>query len=183
MFVSGAVLFPSCSLPLRIFESRYVSMLQDSLESSRTFILSFEKEDNFKRGLGTMGLVKTSMRQSDGTSILFLEGLYKVNILDSLMSGSDYPVFNYEKRKSVNSLPDKGLFNQLTTKYRELIIKFDGIDFPKNLTFNDINGDCERLLDVFSHSIESKKIIYSLDDIDNKISMTLAIIKSILDNK
>ena len=41
-------------------------------------------------------------------------------------------------------------------------------------------GDCERLLDVFSHNIETKKMIYKMNDAENKASMTLAIIKSIL---
>ena len=49
----------------------------------------------------------------------------------------------------------------------------------KDLNFNDM-GDCERLLDVFSHNIETKKMIYKMNDAENKASMTLAIIKSIL---
>ena len=56
MFVSGAVLFPLCSVPLRIFEPRYTSMLDDALESSRTFILSFEEEDNFEKYLENMAI-------------------------------------------------------------------------------------------------------------------------------
>jgi len=179
MFVSGAVLFPYCSVPLRIFETRYISMLNDALESSRTFILSFEQEVNFEYGMGTMGLVKTSMRQPDGTSILFLEGLYKVNIFKSIQTDADYPVFNYEKRKSIYSKSNDNLLIQLKSKYSELSSKFDDIDYPKDLDFNDV-GDCERLLDVFSHNIESKKMIYKMNDAENKVSMTLAIIKSIL---
>ena len=179
MFVSGAVLFPYCSVPLRIFETRYISMLDDALESSRTFILSFEEEDNFEHGMGTMGLIKTSMRQPDGTSILFLEGLYKVNIFQPIQTDADYPVFNYEKIEPVDSQPDDNLMMQLKSKYRELSVKFDDIDYPKNLKFNDMS-DCERLLDVFSHNIESKKMIYKMNDAENKVSMTLAIIKSIL---
>ena len=179
MFVSGAVLFPYCSVPLRIYEPRYISMLNDALETSRTFILSFEEEDNFERGLGTMGLVKTSMRQPDGTSILFLEGLYKVNILQPTHADTDYPVCNYEKRISLDTKPDDNLLMELKNKYHELSIKFDDIDYPKDLNFNDL-GDCERLLDVFSQNIESKKIIYKMNDVENKVSMTLAIIKSIL---
>lgn len=179
MFVSGAVLFPYCSVPIRIFESKYISMLDNALESSRTFILSFEEEDNFELGMGTMGLIKTSMRQPDGTSILFLEGLYKVNIFQPIQTDADYPVFNYEKIESVDSQPDDNLMMQLKSKYRELSVKFDDIDYPKNLKFNDMS-DCERLLDVFSHNIESKKMIYKMNDAENKVSMTLAIIKSIL---
>ena len=68
---------------------------------------------------------------------------------------------------------------ELKNKYHELSIKFDDIDYPKDLNFNDL-GDCERLLDVFSHNIESKKIIYKMNNVENKVSMTLAIIKSIL---
>lgn len=179
MFVSGAVLFPYCSVPIRIFEPKYISMLDNALESSRTFILSFEEEDNFELGMGTMGLIKTSMRQPDGTSILFLEGLYKVNIFQPIQTDADYPVFNYEKIESVDSQPDDNLMMQLKSKYRELSVKFDDIDYPKNLKFNDMS-DCERLLDVFSHNIESKKMIYKMNDAENKVSMTLAIIKSIL---
>ena len=179
MFVSGAVLFPYCSVPIRIFESKYISMLDNALESSRTFILSFEEEDNFELGMGTMGLIKTSMRQPDGTSILFLEGLYKVNIFQPIQTDADYPVFNYEKIESVDSQPDDNLMMQLKSKYRELSVKFDDIDYPKNLKFNDMS-DCERLLDVFSHNIDSKKMIYKMNDAENKVSMTLAIIKSIL---
>ena len=179
MFVSGAVLFPYCSVPIRIFEPKYISMLDNALESSRTFILSFEEEDNFELGMGTMGLIKTSMRQPDGTSILFLEGLYKVNIFQPIQTDADYPVFNYEKIESVDSQPDDNLMMQLKSKYRELSVKFDDIDYPKNLKFNDMS-DCERLLDVFSHNIESKKMIYKMNEAENKVSMTLAIIKSIL---
>ncbi len=179
MFVSGAVLFPYCSVPIRIFEPKYISMLDNALESSRTFILSFEEEDNFELGMGTMGLIKTSMRQPDGTSILFLEGLYKVNIFQPIQTDANYPVFNYEKIESVDSKSDDNLMMQLKSKYRELSVKFDDIDYPKNLKFNDMS-DCERLLDVFSHNIESKKMIYKMNDAENKVSMTLAIIKSIL---
>ena len=179
MFVSGAVLFPYCSVPIRIFEPKYISMLDNALESSRTFILSFEEEDNFELGMGTMGLIKTSMKQPDGTSILFLEGLYKVNIFQPIQTDADYPVFNYEKIEPVDSQPDDNLMMQLKSKYRELSVKFDDIDYPKNLKFNDMS-DCERLLDVFSHNIESKKMIYKMNDAENKVSMTLAIIKSIL---
>ena len=67
----------------------------------------------------------------------------------------------------------------MKNKYQELSSKFDDIDYPKDLNFNDM-GDCERLLDVFSHNIETKKMIYKMNDAENKASMTLAIIKSIL---
>ena len=41
MFVSSAVLFPGCRIPIRVFESRYRIMLKDVLNGDRTFILSF----------------------------------------------------------------------------------------------------------------------------------------------
>ena len=84
-----------------------------------------------------------------------------------------------KKRKSIDSKPNDNLLIQLKNKYRELSSKFDDIDYPKDLNFNDM-GDCERLLDVFSHNIETKKMIYKMNDAENKASMTLAIIKSIL---
>ena len=51
----------------------------------------------------------------------------------------------------------------------------------QNLNFNEM-GDCERLLDVFSHNIETKKMIYKMNDAENKVSMTLAIINNFKQN-
>ena len=183
MFVTGAVLFPKCTIPIRIFEPRYISMLQNALESTRAFILSFEKEENFSSGVGTMGLIKSSARQPDGTSILFLEGLFKVNVTGKSLSDVQYPLYHYHKKNYSNESTDKALIGQLKVKYKELIKKFEDIDFPKSLNFDDASNDCERLLDIFVQNLESKKVIFELDGAKNRISMALAILESILNNK
>ena len=78
MFVSNAVLFPGCLIPIRVFESRYRMMLKDVLGGTRTFILSFHAEDLTQGMTGSLGLVRSCVDQRDGTSILMLEGLKRV---------------------------------------------------------------------------------------------------------
>ena len=64
MFVSNAVLFPGCLIPIRVFESRYQMMLKDVLCGNRTFILSFHTEDLTQGMTGSLGLIIESRSTS-----------------------------------------------------------------------------------------------------------------------
>ena len=81
--------------------------------------------------------------------------------------------------KIVTLIPSATEIVAFLGKKNLIVGKSHECDYPKDLNFNDM-GDCERLLDVFSHNIETKKMIYKMNDAENKASMTLAIIKSIL---
>ena len=88
MTLKGVVFFPDAMLPLRIFEERYQKMLQDILKSERMFAVVAECENgSLKDGLeeppfevGTVGLVRVSKRNPDGTSFVMLQGISRIRI-------------------------------------------------------------------------------------------------------
>jgi Lon protease-like protein len=84
MILPETTLFPQMTLPLRIFEPRYRRMLTDVLEGGRMFAVAL-RHPKYKRetpmSIGGLGLVSTAIEQPDGTSLLTLLGLARVEFL------------------------------------------------------------------------------------------------------
>lgn len=84
MILPETTLFPQMTLPLRIFEPRYRKMLADVLEGDRMFAIALrhpKTKAETPMSIGGLGLVSTSVEQPDGTSLLTLLGLARVEFL------------------------------------------------------------------------------------------------------
>ena len=82
MTLRGVVLFPKAMLPLRIFEERYKKMLSSRLLNNRMFAIACEREDvspeeeqlELPFDIATVGLIRVSKENTDGTSFVLLQG-------------------------------------------------------------------------------------------------------------
>lgn len=96
MLLPDCTLFPHGGLPLYIFEPRYRSMLTDALEGDCLFAVARlvrQEGGDFAActaPVGTIGLVRASREQQDGTSQLLLHGVLRVRFLEWL-GGKPYP--------------------------------------------------------------------------------------------
>ena len=84
MILPETTLFPQMTLPLRIFEPRYRRMLADVLEGGRMFAVALRNpklKSETPMSIGGLGLVSVSVEQPDGTSLLTLLGLARVEFL------------------------------------------------------------------------------------------------------
>ncbi len=87
MILPDCSLFPHGGLPLRIFEPRYREMLNEALEGDCFFAVARlvgDESEGFTQcasGVGTIGLVRASHEQDDGTSQLLLHGVMRVKFL------------------------------------------------------------------------------------------------------
>lgn len=90
MLLPDCTLFPHGGLPLYIFEQRYRHMLEDALEGDCFFAvarLTGEESENpadCVAEVGTIGLVRASHEQEDGTSQLLLHGVMRVRFTEWL---------------------------------------------------------------------------------------------------
>jgi len=89
MVLPGCVLFPGIMLPLRIFESRYRTMIEWALEHDRMFCIATMKPGieeaetiNQFHHVAGLGLISASKTQSDGTSNLLLQGCGRIRFTD-----------------------------------------------------------------------------------------------------
>ncbi|MCP5545659.1 MAG: LON peptidase substrate-binding domain-containing protein [Akkermansiaceae bacterium] len=101
MLLSDCTLFPHGGLPLHIFEPRYRRMLTDSLEGDCFFavarLLGEETDDpaGCVAPIGTIGLVRASRENEDGTSQLLLHGVLRVRFTE-WQDDRDYPFAGIE---------------------------------------------------------------------------------------
>jgi Lon protease-like protein len=108
MLLPDCTLFPHGGLPLYIYEPRYRKMLEDSLEGDCFFAvarLTGEVDDPPSGGVapvGTIGLVRASREQEDGTSQLLLHGVMRVRFTE-WHAERDYPYASIEPVISVFS--------------------------------------------------------------------------------
>jgi len=101
MLLPDCTLFPHGGLPLYIYEPRYRKMLEDALEGDCFFavarLLGEERgaPADHVAPVGTIGLVRASREQSDGTSQLLIHGVMRVRFTD-WHGGRDYPFASIE---------------------------------------------------------------------------------------
>jgi Lon protease-like protein len=87
MTLRDTVFFPQSILPLYIFEPRYRKMLRDVLAGNRMFAVvrmdetqHLEANDEPPCAVATIGVIRASQENPDGTSNLVLQGLQRVEI-------------------------------------------------------------------------------------------------------
>ncbi len=100
MLLPDCSLFPHGGLPLYIFEPRYRRMLEDSLEGDCFFavarLIGEEGSPSMSVApVGTIGLVRASHEQEDGTSQLLLHGVMRVRFTE-WHDENEYPYASIE---------------------------------------------------------------------------------------
>lgn len=128
MSLKGAVLLPKTLMPLRIFEERYREMLSDSLGENRMFAIAnrisvndFSGEEKI-HNIATVGLIRMSSQNRDGTSYLMLEGTDRVKV-DSISQTEPYPRIRVSPLPTKNRPSDETeteLFSMLLNKVDQL---------------------------------------------------------------
>jgi Lon protease-like protein len=101
MLLPDCSLFPHGGLPLYVFESRYRKMLEDALEGDCFFAVARLLDGGDEGGqdrpaeVGTIGLVRASREQEDGTSQTLLHGVMRVRFTE-WYDDRDYPYAEIE---------------------------------------------------------------------------------------
>jgi len=108
LLIEDATLFPHGGMPLFIFEDRYRIMLEESLQGDCLFCIgrrlgeSAHGEPPKAAPIGTIGLVRASREQEDGTSQLLLHGVIRVRFT-AWHNEKPYPY------ASIEPVPTQGL--------------------------------------------------------------------------
>jgi Lon protease-like protein len=99
----GAILLPRATLPLNIFEPRYLAMLDDVLAGSRVIGIvqpasegsgdeSPESNDVALRNVGCAGRVTAYQELDDGRRLITLSGIARYAIIDEAVTASPYRI-------------------------------------------------------------------------------------------
>lgn len=126
MVLPQTVFFPHHLLPLHIFEPRYREMLRKALEGPRMFVVAMEDPARPTRRVGGLGLIRSCVQQSNGTSNLILQGLARVR-LDHLLQIRPYVIATPEPLEdaSANTPAETVVREALAAKILEHLEKIE----------------------------------------------------------
>ena len=98
----GAILLPRATLPLNVFEPRYLAMIDDALAGSRLVgivqpsggeqVESPAGKDVDLRRIGCAGRITSFQEQDDGRQLITLTGVTRFEILDEALTDKPYRV-------------------------------------------------------------------------------------------
>lgn len=121
MTLPSATLFPQALLPLYIFEPRYRQMLTDMLKTHRMFTVAMQKPGTQRETpcrVAGLGLIRVSVGHNDGTSHLILQGLTRVQLVETVRIRP----YRLAAIKPLQAKPTKGtVIDALLSKVQSLV--------------------------------------------------------------
>lgn len=176
MLLSEVSLFPNCSMMLNIFEPRYRTMLQDSLDSSWMFATGDINEaalsSNEGLDFGVCSVIRFCKHLPDGRSNIVLKGLHPVQF-SNWDKSSPYPKAQITPlvRQSIESPKEGSAIRSLITE--SLPLHLDHLSKEiRNTILGDLSDtpDLTALIDQVSHNFiaDTELRLNLLSEIDDR---------------
>lgn len=153
MTLPNATLFPRALLPLYIFEARYRRMLEESLHSHRMLIVAMRKAGSSREvpcSVAGLGLVRVCVKNADGTSHLILEGVSRVELIETVR----HKPFRISRFRAIQTpARDSVAIDALMAKVRDLVSERIRQELPsmktvsKTVSIKEVIASLERLND------------------------------------
>ena len=159
--LSNFIIFPKTSVPLNIFEPRYVDMINDSMKSNKLVGMiqpKISKDDNYNHvpqlhEIGCMGKITTFKETENSTYMIELNGIIRFRNINEIKSDKKYR--EYE-------VSFDNYYEDLESKKEE--IKFSDL----NLIFKDLKSLFEKRGFIVNWKALEKQ---SLDETINALAM------------
>ena len=168
--LSNFIIFPHTTVPLNIFEPRYIEMINDSMKTNKMIGLVQPKsnDDSSIPGLhkiGCMGKITNFKDTSDGRYMIDLCGITRFEITREIKNTKPYRICetNYDNFQLDLSPEKKKLeFSDLESMFKHLKILFEKKGYIinwKSLEKQDLNETINALAMASPFSLEEKQIL------------------------
>jgi Lon protease-like protein len=192
--LKNSLLLPGSVLPLNIFESRYVQMLEDALESNTPIVVCPPPSDSanlapklrFLHRYAAAGRPEILQRREDGSCVILLHGMERV-LLDEVIEEKPYIQCRAFPVSAKIQLDERYLF-KLNRLRRELLDWAEDhlVNADYDL-FEEASENAETLLDmataIFVDEIETRDQLLQESDINARLKSILAYIERVKKNK
>ncbi len=186
--LSNFILFPQTTVPLNIFEPRYIDMINDSMKSDKMIGLIQPKNsiNNPKvpelYEVGCIGKITSFKETDDGRFLIELRGIIRFEKTKELETDKKYRILEVECNKFLNDLDEKKenvKFSDLELIFKDLKSLFEKKGFIinwKGLEKQSLNETINALAMASPFSLEEKQILLEAKDLNtrkNKIAEIL----------
>tara|TARA_Y100000590_G_scaffold458641_1_gene613774 strand:+ start:188 stop:832 length:645 start_codon:yes stop_codon:yes gene_type:complete len=177
--LSNFIIFPETTVPLNIFEPRYIQMIDDSMKSHRMIGMvqpkktgKLEKPDLYN--VGCLGKITSFNETDDNRYIIILNGIARFKIIEEIKSKKLYRecrVTFDNFSEDLNKIPEKIKFSDLELIFKNLksLFKKEGYVINwKELEKQSLDQTINTLSMASPFSLEEKQILLESVDLNTR---------------
>ena len=175
--LSNFIIFPNTSVPLNIFEPRYIKMIDDSMKTNRIIGMIQPKNKNEIPGLysvGCAGRITSFNETDDGRYLIIIKGVSRFKILKEINNNKLYRECEVSFNEFGKDMIEN--FNEIKFSDLELIFKNLKSFFKKkryiinwkDLEKQSLDQTINTLAMASPFSLEEKQILLETSNINNR---------------
>ena len=187
--LNNFIIFPKTTVPLNIFEPRYIDMINDSMKSNKLIglIQPKKKIDDLSapilHNIGCLGKITSFKETEDGRYLIELKGLIRFEIMKEVETAKKYREYEIDYSRFNHDLDDKKeqlKFSELELIFKDLKTLFEKRGFIvnwKNLEKQSLDEIINALAMASPFSLEEKQVLLEAENLNirkNKIAEILS---------
>jgi len=186
--LSNFIIFPKTTVPLNIFEPRYIDMINDSMKSNKLVgMIQPKKSSNNQlipllHNIGCLGKITSFTETNDGRYLVELKGLIRFEIVKEIDTSNKYREFEVNFKNFYHDLNEEKeslKFTDLELIFKDLKSLFEKRGFIinwKELEKQSLDETINALAMASPFSLEEKQFLLEAKNLDirkNKIAEIL----------
>ena len=187
--LNNFIIFPKTTVPLNIFEPRYIDMINDSMKSNKLIglIQPKKKIDDLSapilHNIGCLGKITSFKETDDGRYLIELKGLIRFEIMKEVETAKKYREYEINYSRFNHDLDDKKeqlKFSELELIFKDLKTLFEKRGFIvdwKKLEKQSLDEIINALAMASPFSLEEKQVLLEAKNLNirkNKIAEILS---------
>ena len=187
--LSNFIIFPKTTVPLNIFEPRYVDMINDSMKSNKLIGMIQPKKvidevtPPILHNIGCLGKITSFKETDDERYVIELKGLIRFTIIKEIKSSKKYREYEVDFNNFNKDLEEKKeqiKFSDLELIFKDLKSLFEKRGFIinwKELEKQSLDETINALAMASPFSLEEKQVLLEAENLNirkNKIAEILS---------
>ena len=187
--LSNFIIFPKTTVPLSIFEPRYLEMINDSMKTNKLVGMIQPKSSNDNQKLpilydiGCLGKITSFKETDDGRYLIELKGLIRFQIIKEVNSSNKYREYEVNFANfyhDLNEVKEELKFSDLELIFRDFKSLFEKRGFIinwKELEKQSLDETINALAMASPFSLEEKQVLLEAKNLNlrkNKIAEILS---------
>jgi len=189
--LSNFIIFPESTVPLNIFEPRYIEMVDDSMRGTKMIgmVQPKKKTNNFSPELydvGCLGRITSYNETTDGKYLIILKGLCRFKITNEVRNSKLYRECNVsfkEFQTDLETKKDEIKFSDLELIFKDIKTLFEKRGYLvnwKELQKKKLDQTINTLSMASPFSLEEKQALLETQDLDLRKKKLQEILKTYL---
>ena len=187
--LSNFIIFPDTTVPLNIFEPRYVEMINDSMKTNKLLGLIQPKQNNINsiedlHETGCLGKITNFKNTSDGRFLIDLNGLARFKIKKEIKNNKSYREYEVsfgDYEDDLNLKKEELKFSDLELIFKDLKSLFEKKGYIinwKSLEKQNLNETINALAMASPFSLEEKQILLESQNLEMRKIKIAEILKT-----